>query len=153
MKKIKRIPVTKEGFQRLKDELESLKSERPSAVKTLADARSMGDLSENGLYTAAKARLRSIDNQIFRLEIQIKLADIAESNGTGLAEIGSKVEVRDGDVSKTFELVGDYEANPMEGKISQNSPLGRALKGKKSGDTAVFDAPSGQITYVITKVS
>lgn len=152
MKKIKRIPVTKEGFEKLKIELEELKKERPNAVKTLAEARSMGDLSENGLYTAAKARLRSIDNQIFRLEIQIKLSDINDHSGDTIG-IGSKIILGDGDLEISFQMVGDYEANPKERKISQHSPLGKVLLGKKKGDSVNFEAPKGLIVYKILKVN
>ncbi|MDO8269187.1 MAG: transcription elongation factor GreA [Candidatus Levybacteria bacterium] len=152
MRSIKRIPVTREGFENLKEELLRLQEERPQAVKNLSEARNMGDLSENGLYTAAKSRLRSIDSQMFRLDIQIKLADIIEGGGNTVS-IGSKVVVKDGDKKKEFHLVGDYEANPREGKISQHSPLGRALVGKKVGETAVFEAPSGKISYTILSIS
>jgi len=152
MKQIKRIPVTREGYEKLQQELRQLHEDRPQAVKNLADARSMGDLSENGLYTAAKARLRSIDGQIFRTEIQIKLADIIESKGDAVG-IGSVVKVMMGSNEKTFKIVGDYEASPEENKISQNSPIGRALMGKKVGQEAVFNAPKGDITCKVISLS
>lgn len=150
--RVKRIPVTKEGFEKLQEELSQLQKERPAAVKTLADARSMGDLSENGLYTAAKARLRSIDSQLFRLEIQIKLADIIEGR-KDLVTIGSSVRVKNGDTETVYQLVGDYEANPLENKISQHSPLGKVLIGKKMGETVNLVAPKGSITYKIISIS
>lgn len=150
--RIKRIPVTKEGFEKLREELLQLQKDRPQAVKNLADARGMGDLSENGLYTAAKSRLRSIDSQIFRTEIQIKLADIIEGSD-GTVSIGSVVTV-ESDTGKTvFNIVGDYEANPTEKKISQHSPLGRALMGKKVGEMAQFEAPKGTISYKILSIN
>lgn len=152
MKQIKRIPVTKEGFKKLQEELLQLQKERPAAVKTLADARSMGDLSENGLYTAAKARLRSIDSQLFRLEIQIKLADIIEGR-RDLVTIGSSVKVKNEETEFIYHIVGDYEANPVERKISQHSPLGKVLIGRKIGDTVNFVAPKGVITYKIISIS
>lgn len=153
MKKISRIPVTKEGFEKLKSDLLELQKERPNAVRTLADARGMGDLSENGLYTAAKSRLRSIDSQLFRLDIQIKLADIIDESGSGVVGIGSGVEVENDGYKKTFYIVGDYEADPVAHKISQNSPLGRALVGKKKGEIAEFFAPKGKISYKILSIS
>lgn len=152
VRSIKRIPVTKEGFENLQKELEELKALRPLAVKTLSEARSMGDLSENGLYTAAKARLRSIDSQMFRLEIQIKLADIIGDNKTGIVGINTKVKVTDGNNTREIHVVGDYESNPLEGKISQHSPLGKALLGKKVGQTVEFVAPKGTITYKILNI-
>lgn len=152
MKQIKRIPVTKEGFEKLQNELKKLLSERPAAVKTLAEARAMGDLSENGLYTAAKARLRSIDNEIFRFEIQIKLADIKEA-GSKTVGIGSEVIVSNNNVKTTYKIVGDYEANPFEKKISQHSPLGRALIGRKEGDVVDFESPKGITSYTVESVT
>ena len=149
--RIKRIPVTKEGFKKLHEELLQLQKDRPQAVKNLADARGMGDLSENGLYTAAKSRLRSIDSQIFRAEIQIKLADIIEGSD-GKVSIGSIVTVESDSGKTIFNIVGDYEANPVEKKISQHSPLGRALIGKKVGETAQFEAPKGTISYKILSI-
>jgi transcription elongation factor GreA len=151
--RIKRIPVTREGFAALKKELLDLQKERPQAVKNLAEARGMGDLSENGLYTAAKSRLRSIDSQLFRLDIQIKLADIMEPNGGEKVGIGSKVTVTSENGEKIFYIVGDYEANPAESKISQHSPLGRALIGKKVGEIAEFNAPKGIISFKIKSIS
>src|SRR5690349_8071529 len=103
MRTLKRIPVTKEGFENLKQKLADLKSERPSAVKTLSEARAMGDLSENGLYTAAKARLRGIDSEIFRVEMQIKLADIMEGSKNEV-KIGSRVEVINGENKITYHI-------------------------------------------------
>ncbi len=150
--RIKRIPVTKEGYDKLQKELLQLQKDRPQAVKNLADARGMGDLSENGLYTAAKSRLRSIDAQIFRTEIQIKLADIIEGSD-GKVSIGSIVTVESGSGKTIFNIVGDYEANPAEKKISQHSPLGRALMGKKVGEMAQFEAPKGTISYKILSIN
>lgn len=150
--RIKRIPVTKEGFENLKKELDDLQKARPQAVKNLAEARAMGDLSENGLYTAAKSRLRSIDSQLFRLDIQIKLADIIEPKENGVIGIDSKISITDGKNEKNVRIVGDYEASPLEGKISQNSPLGKVLMGRKKGDTVEFNAPMGIISYKVLSV-
>ena len=150
--KIKRIPVTREGFEKLKRDLEELQKSRPEAVNNLATARAMGDLSENGLYAAAKARLRSIDSQIFRTEIQIKLADIVENISNERVGIGSKVTIKSGETSKIISIVGDYESSPFEGKISQYSPLGKALIGRKKGEETQFNAPSGKISYTIVSI-
>lgn len=153
LKKIKRIPITPEGFEKLKSDLDQLKKARPEAVNNLATARGMGDLSENGLYTAAKARLRSIDSQLFRLDIQIKLADVIESKSKNEIGIGSKVVLKNSELSKTVHIVGDYESSPLEGKISQHSPLGKSLMGKKKGEEASFFAPSGKISYIIESIN
>lgn len=153
MRKIKRIPITKEGFEGLKVELDKLIKIRPEAVNTLSDARKMGDLSENGLYTAAKMRLKSIDAQIFRLNIQIKLADIIEKKDNLVVDLGTKVVVFDGDRERELYIVGDYEADPKAGKISKNSPIGRSLIGKKIGSSVDIFTPSGKKVYKILKLA
>jgi transcription elongation factor GreA len=150
--KLKRIPITEEGFKNLKQELDSLKKDRPNAVKNLSEARNLGDLSENGLYTAAKAKLRSIDSQIFRIEMQIKLADVTDSKTTDAVRIGSKVEVSKEGKSEIYHVVGDFEADPRERKISRHSPLGRAIINKRVGDTVLLEAPSGKIQYKVLKI-
>lgn len=151
MRTLKRIPFTKEGLEEVKKELEGLKKSRLEAVLKLAEARGMGDLSENGLYTAAKARLRSMDSRIFQLGMQIKLADVIKSNINEVG-IGTSVEVQIEGKSRVFHIVGDYEANPLEGKISQHSPIGKALLGKRVGDEVKVLTPRETITYVITSI-
>lgn len=152
MQKIKKIPVTKEGFGKLQKKLSELKALRPQAVETLSEARKLGDLSENGLYTAAKMRLRSIDSQIFRINTQIKLADIIEEKKNDTVNLGSKVKVTDGKNERQFYLVGDYEADPAKGRITGNSPIGKSLIGKKVKDEFVVETPSGKIKYKIIKI-
>lgn len=152
MKQLKRIPFTKEGLENVKKELEDLKKARPEAVLKLAEARGMGDLSENGLYTAAKARLRSMDSRIFQLTMQIKLSDVINSN-TNSVGIGTSVETEAEGKARVFHIVGDYEANPLEGKISQHSPIGRALMGKRVGESAVVETPKGKNIYKVVKIS
>lgn len=151
LSQLKTIPFTKEGFEALFRKLEKLKLERPAAVKELARAREMGDLSENGLYTAAKSRLISLDNNIFRLEMTIKFAEVVKDTGSNSAQIGSKVLVLDGKQEILYEIVGDTEANPKENKITQHSPLGRALIGKKVGDKISVELPSGNKKMQIVK--
>ena len=152
IKQIRRIPVTREGFEKLKRDYDDLKKIRPQAVDTLSDARKMGDLSENGLYTAAKMRLKSIDSQMFRISIQIKLADIIEENKSGVIGINSKVKIDDGVSQRTLHIVGRFEADPVNDKISSNSPIGRGLLRKKSGDTVEIVTPSGKRIYKILEV-
>jgi len=152
VRKIKKIPVTKEGFEKLQKELLNLKTLRPQAVETLSEARKLGDLSENGLYTAAKMRLRSIDSQIFRINAQIKLADIIEENKSGVVGLGSKVKVSDGKSKRLFYIVGDYEADPLNGKITSNSPIGKSLMRKKVRDEILVKTPSGMVKYKILEI-
>ncbi|HMS22764.1 MAG TPA: transcription elongation factor GreA [Candidatus Levybacteria bacterium] len=153
LSKLKKISFTKEGYQNLLKHLAELKNTRPAAVKELARARELGDLSENGLYTAAKARLSSIDNQIFRAEMTIKFAEVvSESEANGIS-IGSKVVVSDENIETTYIIVGDTEANPKENKVTQHSPIGRALIGKKVGSTTNLELPSGTKMLYIKSVS
>ena len=139
---LRRIKTTQEGLQKLKAELEQLTADRPNAVKELTRARELGDLSENGLYTAAKARLRSIDGQLRRLDAQIKLADVVETQKFLVEQDGKQVE---------YEIVGDYEADPANHKISAFSPIGSQLKGKKTGDVITITTPGGSKTLKILK--
>ncbi len=141
--KLKRIPFTKEGYDKLVKKLKGLQESRPAAVKELARARELGDLTENGLYTAAKARLNSIDNQIFRAEMTMKLADVVESKNSNVVSIGSRVTVSDGVSEVEYKIVGDTETNPKENKISQHSPIGLALIRKSAGDSIKIQTPSG----------
>jgi transcription elongation factor GreA len=153
LSKLKKISFTKEGYQNLLRQVDELKKTRPAAVKELARARELGDLSENGLYTAAKARLSSIDNQIFRAEMTIKFAEIVNESETHGISIGSTVIVFDGNNEITYYVVGDTEANPKENKVTQHSPIGKALIGKKVGNTTTLVLPSGEKKLTIRKVS
>lgn len=150
---LKKIPFTKEGYAKLLAQLENLKLQRPAAVKELARARELGDLSENGLYTAAKARLNSIDNQIFRAEMTIKFADVVSDRSADYVSIGSKVTTVEDGKETVYTIVGDTETNPKENKVSQHSPIGRALMGKTTGDKVVINLPSGQKTFSVRKIS
>lgn len=150
-KQIRRIPITREGYDSLVKQLADLKAMRPDAVNTLSDARRMGDLSENGLYTAAKMRLKSIDAQIFRTDIQIKLADIQEGGGDNV-RIGSTVTVDDGKRERTLYIVGHYEADPLNNKISSKSPIGRSLMYKQEGESVTIHIPTGKVVYKILKI-
>jgi transcription elongation factor GreA len=132
---MRKIKFTQAGLALLKKELFELEQKRPGAVRELSRARELGDLSENGLYTAAKARLRSIDGRIRRLSEMIKLADVVSSQKYIVEQSGQKIE---------YEIVGDYEANPSKNKISSNSPIGRALIGKMAGDEITIQTPSGE---------
>lgn len=150
--KLNRFQMTKKGHAHMLQKLEDLKKARPAAVKELARAREMGDLSENGLYTAAKARLNGIDSQIFRLEMTLKLADIKDTDASGIAQIGSHVTVSDSGTDITYEIVGDLEANPKEQKVSPHSPIGKALLGKKEHENAEITTPSGVKKVKILKI-
>lgn len=134
------IKFTKEGLEKLKTEYGKLNIDRPDAVKELSRARELGDLSENGLYHAAKARLRSIDSQLRRVSNQIKLAQVVPSKKILVQQNGENIE---------YEIVGDFEADPSQNKISANSPIGSSLINKNPGDTVEILTPKGKLTLKI----
>ncbi|OIP57119.1 MAG: transcription elongation factor GreA [Candidatus Levybacteria bacterium CG_4_10_14_0_2_um_filter_36_16] len=152
IRKIYPISFTKEGLDKIKKDYETLLRTRPDAVKTLSDARNLGDLSENGLYKSARSRLSGIDANLRRLKNIIKFAVVRTSSNNGIIGIGSTVEIFDGKDNKTFRIVGTYESNPKTNSISVKSPIGHALVGKKVGDHTVVRTPKGPISYKILSV-
>ncbi len=153
MRQMRRVPYTKEGFEAIKKELADLRENRKEAVNNLSIARNMGDLSENGLYTAAKSRLRSMDGRITYLDLQIKFAEIIEDVEKDKVGINAKVTISDGASERLVHIVGEKEADPLNGKISNISPLARVLMGKKLGDLVELHAPKGIISYKIKALS
>lgn len=146
------IPFTKQGFEDLKKELELLLQKRPEAVKTLTRARDMGDLSENGLYKAAKQEVIDIDRKIRNLKYLIKSAKVFIPNGTDTVQIGHKIMAVINEKQKEFFIVGEHEANPAEHKISNKSPIGFALMGRKKGDSVDVKTPNGFLLYKILSI-
>lgn len=151
MRQLRRIPFTKEGFEKIKSDYDVLKASRPEAVETLRRARDLGDLSENGLYKAARAQLSSIDGQLSRLEILIKLADVQKTSLNKIG-VGSKVKLKDREGVVKYQIVGEYEADPIKKKISTASPIGRALVGKEKGEIVVINLPTKTLTYEVVEV-
>jgi transcription elongation factor GreA len=150
---LKPIPFTQEGLDKTKKEFEELTKERPDAVENLRKAREMGDLKENGYYHAAKARLVGLDARLRKLNMLIKLGRVVPMSTGDWVTIGSKVTVRIGEKERVFDIVGGYESDPLEGKISHVSPIGKALMGKRKGETAIVQAPAGTITYIIVNIN
>lgn len=148
------IQLTEAGFSKLKNELEDLvKNKRPSAVDRLSQARSMGDLSENSDYHQAKEALEFIDGRISELESVINRASVVKStHSTKEVGVGAKVKVKIGKSEHTFNIVGEWEADPKEKKISHESPLGKALIGRKVGETVEVQAPAGKVEYTIVGI-
>lgn len=150
---MKNIRFTKKGFEARKKTYEYLKNSRPAAVLDLKRAREMGDLSENGYYKAARAKLSEIDRNLRKFLIELGSADVVESRNNHQVGIGHTVKLSDGKKEKIFQIVGDLEADPSQGKISLLSPLGQALERKKIGDAAEIITPKGIISYKIIKIS
>lgn len=149
---MKRVLFTKQGYEELKKEHEELGSKRKVAVKTLTRAREMGDLSENGLYKAARFELSSIDHRLRQTDRLLKQAKIAQSTQSGTVQIGYLVTISDGKKEQEYHIVGEYESNPLEGKLSHVSPIGKALMGKKKSEKIQITLPKGVFTYTIVKI-
>jgi transcription elongation factor GreA len=147
------IQLTQEGYENLKRELDELVlKKRPYLVERLVHASSMGDLSENSDYTSAKEELEFVDGRIAELKEILSKAQIVVPNSDNYVAVGSKVRVEVNGAEHTFHIVGEWEADPKEKKISCESPLGRALLGKKPGDKVEVEAPAGRITYTVLAI-
>ncbi len=154
---IKKIYLTKEGLEEVKKEHNELtKVKRPQLLERLSEARDMGDLAENAEYSAAREELAFIDGRIEEIEEILKEAEVIEESKrkSGKKEIalGSKVILHVGRKEEEFTVVGEWEADPAERKISHESPLGKALLGKTSGEKVEVEAPAGKITYTVISV-
>jgi len=148
-----KILMTKDGLAELKAELDELvKVKRPAVVTRLSDARDLGDLSENSEYAAAKQDLAFIDGRIVELEDILHGAKVIANHKKDQVDVGSKVTLHVGNKKEMFTLVGEWEADPASKKISHSSPLGKALLGKKVGETAEVEAPAGKILYKIVHI-
>lgn len=150
----KKVYLTQKGLDDLKKEHDDLvKTKRPEVVERLAAAREMGDLSENAEYTAAREEVAFIDSRIEELEMLIKQAVVIEDqHGGNIVSLGSQVTVKVAGKKELFHLVGEWEANPTEKKISHESPLGKALMGKIVGDDVEVEAPAGKMIYTIVSI-
>jgi len=153
----KKIYITEKGLEELKKEHSELVStKRPQLVNRLATARDMGDLAENAEYTAARDELAFIDGRIDELQDLLKNATIIAEKPRGkkskIVNLGSKVTVKTGAKKEVFTIVGEWESNPEEKKISNESPLGKALLGKIVNDKIEIEAPAGKITYKIISI-
>lgn len=151
---LNQVQVTKDGLEALKNELaDLLQNKRPEVVDRLSFARTQGDLTENSDYQNAKQELEFTDGRIEELQLVIKNATVVNSNSNnGSVAMGTKVKVKVNGNEMVFHIVGDWEADPAEKKISHTSPLGQALIGKAVGDDVVVEAPAGKITYQIVSV-
>lgn len=145
----KAYQITAEGKKELEKELEELKSRRGEVAEKISEARDFGDLSENAEYDAAREEQGLLETRIADIEDILTNADIIKSNGKGAIGLGSTVELKSGAKKVTYTLVGPVEANPLEGKVSNESPLGMALYGKKVGDKVTIETPKGETTYDI----
>ncbi len=145
--------LTKGGLAELQAELADLKSnKRKQVAEALRTAKEFGDLSENTDWDDAKARQLFIEGRISELDNILKHSKVIEKTTGGAVGVGSTVEVQLEDANHTFQIVGSTEANPDKGKISDKSPIGMALMGKKVGEQAEVEIPAGSITYRILDI-
>jgi len=152
------IPLTKRGAEKLKDELQRLKSvERHAVIQAIAEARAQGDLSENAEYEAAKDKQGFIEGRILEIEGKLAAAQVIDPsalNAGGRVVFGSTVQLEEeaSGAQVTYQIVGDDEADLKQGLISISSPIARALIGKEAGDVADVQAPGGIKSYEIIEV-
>jgi transcription elongation factor GreA len=155
---MEKVPMTESGHAALRDELQRRTSQdRPQIIQAIAEARAHGDLSENAEYHAAKEQQSLNEGRIHELEDKLarsEIIDVSKLSGKTIM-FGATVSLvdEDTDEKKTYQIVGDVEANVSEGKISISSPIARALIGKSAGDSVEVAAPGGARSYEILKVS
>ncbi len=152
------IPITREGYEALKKELENLKSvERPRNIKAIEEARAHGDLSENAEFSAAKEKQAFIEGRIQDIEYKLANADIIDISGidTDTIIFGCKVTLENIDTGDEviYRLVGQDESDINLGKISVNSPLGASIIGKKEGDIVRIQVPAGARSYEVVEIA
>jgi transcription elongation factor GreA len=154
---VEKIPLTKEGYNALKTELERLKRvERPENILAIEEARAHGDLSENAEYAAAKDRQSFLEGRINELEFKVAAADIIDTRNLSKdkAVFGSRVLLENIETGEDveYQLVGPDESNIEAGRISISSPLGKAIIGKKPGDELTIEVPGGRRSYELVDI-
>ncbi len=152
------VQLTQEGHDQIVAELKELKEEKlPKAIARVATARSFGDLSENAEYQASREDLSFLEGKIAELEGIVAKAKIVpvshkKKSANSTIDLGSMVTLKVGKDKHVFHIVGEWEANPHEKKISHQSPLGKALIGKKAGEAVEVDVPAGKLKYTVVGI-
>ena len=151
-----KIPLTRTGYVKLDAELKQLKSEeRPAVIRAIAEAREHGDLSENAEYHAAREKQSFIEGRVKELEAILSLADVIDpAKLSGAIKFGATVQIvdEDTDEEKTYQIVGEPEANLEMGLLNLKSPIARALIGKEEGDSVEVRTPGGTRSYEILSI-
>ena len=148
----KTYQITEDGRQELEGELEQLKGRRGAIADKIAEARDYGDLSENAEYDAAREEQGLLETRIAEIEEIVTNAEIIKASKKSTIGLGSRVELKTGNKKAVYTIVGPVEADPIEGKISNESPIGMALYGKKVDDKVTISTPKGDISYTIVSV-
>lgn len=150
---MKETYLTKEGYKELQDKLQELKTVRRREIaEAIHTAKEQGDLSENAEYVNAKEEQRRIEAQIAEMEAAIKHAMIIDKTDNKEISVGNTVRLDCQGGERRYRIVGSNEANPIDGKISNESPMGQALMGKKKGETVSIPTPSGKIECTIIEI-
>ncbi len=146
--------ITAEGLEKIKAELQELKTtKRKQIAERIKEAKELGDLSENAEYVDAKDEQAFAEGHILELEELVKNSSVIKNqSGGSTAQVGSRVVVKGPAGEQTFSIVGSNEADPAKGKISNESPLGQALAGKREGETVKVQTPKGEVTYTLKEI-
>ena len=156
MKQKREFLLTSEGYLELETELNNLKSDdRPRIIEAIKEARAQGDLSENADYDAARDEQAKIEARIQELEYMLEHAKIIEKAKGDRVEVGTTVTVKyvDDDEEEVYSIVGSMEADPFENKISNESPIGKAIMNKKVGETISVESPNGSYDIKIVSIA
>jgi len=141
--------ITESGQRELERELEELKSRRGEIADKIAAARDFGDLSENAEYDAAREAQGLLETRITEIETILQNASIIRAGSSSTVVLGSTVELEANGKTVVYTVVGPVEADPLEGKVSNESPIGQALMGKAVGDTVTINTPKGELAYTV----
>ena len=150
-----KVYLTNEGFLEIEEELNHLKEvKRPEVIKALKDARALGDLSENADYDAARNEQAQVEGRIKELEILLEKAELIENKKTDKVELGATVKIKydDDDDTEEYRIVGSKEADPSNNKISNESPLAKAVMGHKAGEVCTVESPNGNYSVEIVEI-
>lgn len=149
----KEFQLTKEGVTELQAELTELKTKLVEVIDAIKVARDQGDLSENAEYHAAREDQERVDSRISEIEHILANAEVVSRKGNGSIGIGNTVTLSGGKKDVTYHIVDSVEADPLEGKISDESPIGRALLGKKVGESVEIELPAGKTKYEVKAIA
>ena len=151
-----KVYLTNEGFLEIEEELNHLKEvKRPEVIKALKDARALGDLSENADYDAARNEQAQVEGRIKELELLLEKAELIEKKDTDKVELGTTIKIKyidDDDDIEEYRIVGSKEADPSNDKISNESPLAKAVMGHKVGEVCVVESPNGNYNVEILEI-
>lgn len=156
MKKEQVIYLTSQGFLDLEAELNDLKlNKRPAVIQALQEARALGDLSENAEYDSARNEQAQVEGRIKELEFKLEHCQVMDGGNKDIVSVGSTVTIDyvDDDDTEVFSIVGSMEADPFENKISNESPIGKAILGKKVGDICDVPSPNGSYQVKVVKIA